>query len=49
MLILNFFFLNLFILGFPGGVSAKEPACQYKRPKRHRWGRPPGGGHDNPL
>jgi len=21
-------------LGFPGGSSGKEPACQYKRPKR---------------
>ena len=23
--------------GFPGGASDKEPACQYKRHKRHRF------------
>ena len=23
-------------LGFPGNASGKEPACQYKRRKRHR-------------
>ena len=42
-------YLNWFIWGFPGGASAKEPTCQYKRHKRYRWGRSPGGGHDNPL
>ena len=38
---------------FPGGASGKEPACQRRRCKRLRfdsgWGRPPGGGHGNPL
>ena len=25
-------------MGFPGGTSSKEPACQYRRHKRHRLG-----------
>ena len=39
-------------MGFPGGSSGKEPACQCRR---HRsgldpWiGRSPGGGNGNPL
>ena len=24
-------------LGFPGGASGKEPACQYRRPRFHPW------------
>ena len=24
-------------LGFPGGAGGKEPSCQYRRPKRHRF------------
>ena len=24
-------------LGFPGGASGKEPTCQCRRPKRHRF------------
>ena len=24
-------------MGFPGGASDKEPACQCRRPKRHRF------------
>ena len=39
-------------VGFPGGASGKEPACQCRRRKRHRFdpglGRSPGGGHYNP-
>ena len=26
-------------LGFPGGASGKEPACQCRRHKRHRFDR----------
>ena len=39
------------VLGFPGGISDKEPSCQCRRHKRFNpWaGRFPGGGHDNPL
>ena len=44
---------NTHILGFPGGTSGKEPACQWRR---HRdvdsipgSGRSLRGGHDNPL
>ena len=41
------------IVGFPGGASPKEPACQCRRHKRHgfdpRLGRSPGKGNDNPL
>ena len=40
-------------LGFSGGTSGKELSCQCRRCKK-TWltpglGRPPGGGHDNPL
>ena len=38
-------------LGFPGDTSGKEPACQCRRHKRHRFdpglGRYPGGEHGN--
>ena len=42
---------NILHLGFPGGTSGKEPTCQCRRHKRHRFnpGRSPGGGHGNPL
>ena len=39
-------------MGFPVGVSGKEPPCQcrrHKRPKIPGSGRSPGGGHGNPL
>ena len=40
-------------MGFPGGASGKESACQYGRHKRHGFipgsGRSPGGGHGNPI
>ena len=43
----------MILLGFPGGASVKELACQCRRCK---WmglipgsGRSPGGGHSNPL
>jgi len=40
-------------MGFPGRASGKESACQYRRRKRHGLipgsGRPPGGGHGNPI
>ena len=36
-------------LGFPGGASGKGSICQCRRHKRHRSGRPPGGGHGHPL
>ena len=43
----------VFIMGFPGGASGKEPACQCRRLKRRRfdpWVRKiPGEGHSNPL
>ena len=42
----------MFLLGFPGGASSKEPACQSRRQdivSVPGWGRPPGGGHGNPL
>ena len=29
--------LVIFLLGFPGGPSFKEPTCKYRRPKRHRF------------
>ena len=42
-----------YYMGFPGGVSGKEPACQCSRCQRHRfdpWVRKiPGGEHGNPL
>ena len=40
-------------MGFLGGASDKEPACQSRRHRRlgsiPGWGRSPGGGHGNPL
>ena len=37
-------------MGFPGGTSDKEPACQCKRHSLiPGWGRSPGGGNSNPL
>ena len=40
-------------MGFPGGVSGKEPTCQCRRHKRlgfNPWVRKiPGGGHGSPL
>ena len=40
-------------MGFPGGASGIEPACQRRRHKRcgfNFWVRKtPGGGHGNPL
>ena len=27
----------LMAMGFPGGSSGKEPACQFKRHKRHEF------------
>ena len=47
-------FISLvFLLGFPGGASGKEPACQCRRLQRS-WSDPwvrkiPGGRHNNPL
>jgi len=28
---------NVYIHRFPGGASSKEPACRYRKPKRHRF------------
>ena len=44
----------MYLYGFPGGASGKEPVCQCRRHKRYRFfypglGRCPGGGHSNPL
>ena len=43
----------MYILGFPGGASGKESACQRRRYERCRfdvWDRKsPGGGHGNPF
>ena len=40
-------------VGFAGGASGKEPTCQCRRHKRHKFNpwvmKIPGGGHDNPL
>ena len=40
-------------MGIPNGTWGKEPAHQSRRYKRHGFdpgsGRPPGGGHGNPL
>ena len=38
-------------MGFPGGVSSKEPVCQCRRHKSliPGSGRSLGGGHGNPL
>ena len=45
--------ISLSLLGFPGGVSGKEHACQRRRCKTcwfDPWvRRSPGGGHGNPL
>jgi len=35
------------MMGFPGGISGKEPTCQWRTHKR--CGRLPGGGHGNSL
>ena len=42
------------MLGFPGGASGKEPACQCRLDEREvglipGLGRSRGGGHGNPL
>ena len=47
-------FQDMYIyISFPGGGSGKEPACQCTKPRDvgsiPGWGRPPGGGHGNPL
>ena len=34
---LNLSFLPLFPMGFPGGTSGEESACQCRRQKRHRF------------
>ena len=50
----NFFQEVISELGFPGGASGKEPACQCRRHKE-MWvgslgrGGSPGGGHGNRL
>ena len=44
--------LPLQYMGFPGGTSGKEPACQCRRHKRGLIpgsGRSPGEGNGNPL
>ena len=51
---LSLIYLSLYrILGFPGSTSGKESACQCRKCNRlgsfSRSGRPPGGGHGNPL
>ena len=39
-----------YAMGYPGGTSGKEFACQWGRHKIHPGlGRSPGGGHGNPL
>ena len=47
------FSVSIAPVGFPGGASGKEPACQCRRHKRHGfdpWVRKIcGGGHDSPL
>ena len=46
-------FFCLYFLGFPGGASGKEPACQHRRCKRLKLtpgsGRSPGGGNGSSL
>ena len=32
-----YFFNIIYLFGFPGGTSGKEPACQCRRWKRHRF------------
>ena len=45
--------VNTVGVGFPGGASGKETACQCRRHKRLRFypwsGRSPGGANGNPL
>ena len=45
--------ISPFLLGFPGGASAKEPTGQCRRHKTvgsiHGSGRSPGGGNGNPA
>jgi len=40
-------------VGFPGGASGKEPACQFRRLRVEGlipgWRRSPGGGNANPV
>ena len=40
-------------MGFPGGISGKEPTCLPMQETKDGFipgsGRCPGGGHDNPL
>ena len=48
------FHMAIVSLGFPGGASGKEPACQCRRRKRCMSSvlgseRSPGGGHGNPF
>ena len=47
----NFHFTLL--QGFPGGASGKEPTCNAGDVRNTdlipEWGKPPGGGHGNPL
>ena len=48
-----FYFILYATQGFPGGAGAKEPACQCRRHKRHRFdpwlGKMPWRRHGNPL
>ena len=38
----NFYFAQVILpWGFPGGASGKEPACQWRRCKRHGFGKNP--------
>ena len=45
--------INRYLMGFPGGASGEEPACQCRRHKRCgfdlRVGKIPGGGQSNPI
>ena len=46
------FYRSIVNLGFPGGRSGKELACQFRRCETGSipgLGRSPGGGHGNPL
>ena len=46
---------SMIVMGFPGGASGKEPACQCNGGDRRDadlipgLGQSPGGGHSNPL
>jgi len=31
------YIMNMYLRGFPGGTSSKEPACQFRRHKRPRF------------